>query len=156
MSGGQNDTAGKPTTDEDVGDDEAELEIEALDATEAEELAVTAALRKTLQGLSPAGFENLCKRLLTQLGLIQLRTVGKAGDRGIDVEGDLRVSAVVSFRVGVQCKLYADDNKVVPRQNREFQGALGPFDRGIFVTTSVFTQQRQRSRRPHRGTSRSI
>lgn len=72
---------------------------------------------------------------------MQLRTVGQAGDRGIDVEGHLRVNPVVSFRVGVQCKLYNDGNKVAPRQIREFQGALGPFDRGIFVTTSVFTQQ---------------
>lgn len=118
-----------------------EPEVEALNEEESEELALTSALRTTLQGLSPAGFENLCKRLLTQLGLVQLRTVGQAGDRGIDVEGHLRVSAVVSFRVGVQCKLYADGNKVVPRQIREFQGALGPFDRGIFMTTSVFTQQ---------------
>jgi restriction system protein len=44
-------------------------------------------------------------------------------------------------RVGVQCKKYADGNQVTPRQIREFQGALGPFDRGIFITTSVFTQQ---------------
>jgi restriction system protein len=47
----------------------------------------------------------------------------------------------VSFRVGVQCKRYADGNQVTPRHIREFQGALGPFDRGIFMTTSVFTQQ---------------
>jgi restriction system protein len=91
--------------------------------------------------LSPPGFENLCKRLLTELGLTQLRTVGQAGDRGIDVEGHLRVNPVVSFRVGVQCKRYADGNQITPRQVRELQGALGPFDRGIFITTSVFTQQ---------------
>jgi restriction system protein len=47
----------------------------------------------------------------------------------------------VSFRVGVQCKLYADGNQITPRLVREFQGALGPFDRGIFMTTSVFTKQ---------------
>ena len=103
--------------------------------------SATSDLRSTIRALSPSGFENLCKRVLTELGLVQLRTVGGAGDRGIDVEGNLRVNAVVSFRVGVQCKSYADGNKVTPRQVREFQGALGPFDRGIFVTTSVFTQQ---------------
>ena len=86
-------------------------------------------------------FEQLSKRLLTELGLEQLRTVGQAGDRGIDVEGQLRVNPVVSFKVGVQCKLYAEDNKVAPRLIRELQGALGPFDRGIFITTSVFTRQ---------------
>ena len=100
-----------------------------------------ASLRSTVLNLSPGGFENLCKRLLGELGLMQLRTVGQAGDRGIDVEGLLRVNAVVSFRVGVQCKRYADGNQVTPRQIREFQGALGPFDRGIFMTTSVFTHQ---------------
>lgn len=102
---------------------------------------MTTDLRSTVVALLSGGFENLCKRLLTELGLVQLRTVGQAGDRGIDVEGHLRVNPVVSFRVGVQCKLYSDGNKVTPRQIREFQGALGPFDRGIFMTTSVFTQQ---------------
>lgn len=118
-----------------------ELPPEALDEGESGEIALATDLRSTVLALSPSGFENLCKRLLTELGLMQLRTVGQAGDRGIDVEGHLRVNAVVSFRVGVQCKLYSDGNKVTPRQIREFQGALGPFDRGVFMTTSVFTQQ---------------
>ena len=123
-----------------AGEDEDAIAT-PLDAEESEELNLTTALRATLVSLSPTGFEHLCRRLLTQLGLVQLRTVGQAGDRGIDVEGHLRLNAVVSFRVGVQCKLYSADNKVVPRQIREFQGALGPFDRGIFMTTSIFTQQ---------------
>jgi len=114
---------------------------EPLSEGESSEFVLSTTLRATILSLSSAGFEKLCKRLLTELGLVQLRTVGQAGDRGIDVEGHLRVSSVVSFRVGVQCKLYADGNKVTPRQIREFQGALGPFDRGIFMTTSVFTQQ---------------
>ena len=70
-----------------------------------------------------------------------MRAVGQAGDRGIDIEGHLRVNPVVSFRVGVQCKRYAADNQVTPRFIRELQGSLGPFDRGIFITTSVFTKQ---------------
>ncbi len=122
-------------------DDDSEEPPDILDEAESSELALANGLRATVQALSASGFENLCKRVLTELGLVQLRTVGGAGDRGIDIEGHLRVNAVVSFRVGVQCKLYADDNKVAPRQIREFQGALGPFDRGIFMTTSVFTQQ---------------
>lgn len=59
------------------------------------------AVRSTVLGLDPTGFEHLCKRLLTERGLTQLRAVGQAGDRGIDVEGHLRVNPVVSFRVGV-------------------------------------------------------
>jgi restriction system protein len=124
-------------------DDNADPEQppEPLDAEESEEVGLASGVLSTVLALSPGGFENLCKRLLTELGLVQLRTVGQSGDRGIDVEGHLRVNPVVSFRVGVQCKKYADGNQVTPRHIREFQGSLGPFDRGIFITTSVFTQQ---------------
>jgi restriction system protein len=134
-----------PKEDEQDGpdDDGADSEDPAVPLTDAEfgASALLADLRRTVLGLTPSGFENLSKRVLTELGLVQLRTVGQAGDRGIDVEGHLRVNSVITFRVGVQCKLYSDGNKVTPRQIREFQGALGPFDRGIFITTSVFTQQ---------------
>lgn len=125
-----------------VGDDDDDNETPTpVDAEESAEVALRNGVRSAVPALSPAGFESLCKRLLTELGLAQLQTVGQAGDRGIDIEGHLRVSPVVSFRVGVQCKRYLDGNKVVPHHIRELQGALGPFDRGIFVTTSVFTKQ---------------
>jgi restriction system protein len=130
--------------EQDSVSDERSLEEAApipLDSSDSDEATLAAGLRQTLLSLTPGGFENLCKQLLSRLGLVQLRAVGRAGDRGIDVEGHLRVSSVVSFRVGVQCKLYGDGNKIVPKQIREFQGALGPFDRGIYMTTSVFTQQ---------------
>lgn len=120
---------------EDSGD------VRPLDKYESADQAVTKALRAALQSLSHSGFERLCRQLLGRIGLVQVVAVGKAGDRGIDVEGLLRVNAVVSFRVGVQCKLYGEGNKITPRHIREFQGALGPFDRGIFMTTSVFTRQ---------------
>lgn len=129
---------GQSSTDESP---DPELPPQPVDDEESGEVSLAGDLRSTVLGLSPAGFENLCKRLLTELGLVQLRTVGQAGDRGIDVEGHLRVNSIVSFRVGVQCKRYADGNQITPRQIREFQGALGPFDRGIFMTTSVFTHQ---------------
>lgn len=119
---------------------DADEAVPGVGQAEGEELELRQKLREVLAGLSHAGFERLCKRLLAGLGLADVRTVGGAGDRGIDVEGRLRVSPVVSFRVGVQAKHYAEGNKVSPRAMREFQGALAPFDRGIFVTTSVFTR----------------
>ena len=78
---------------------------------ELDDVGLSAAVRATVHGLSASGFENLCKRLLTELGLTQLRTVGQAGDRGIDVEGHLCVNPVVSFRVGVR----ASDTRTVTR-----------------------------------------
>lgn len=124
--------------DEVVDDDD---QVSPIDTAETVESDLVTSLRTTVLALPPAGFETLCKRVLTELGLVQLRNVGGSGDRGIDIEGQIRVNSVITFRVGVQCKLYSDGNKVTPRQIRELQGALGPFDRGIFMTTSVFTQQ---------------
>jgi restriction system protein len=108
-------TSSKPTPAAD--NEEPENPPDPLDEQESSELALADALRATVRALTPAGFENLCKRVLTELGLVQLRTVGGAGDRGIDIEGHLRVNPVVSFRVGVQCKSYAEDNKGPPGMN---------------------------------------
>lgn len=137
----RSDEWGQAKDDDAEESDDPEEPAEPLDKEESAESLLALGLRNTIFELSPTGFEHLCKRVLTELGLVQLRTVGKAGDRGIDVEGHLRVSSVITFRVGVQCKQYSEDNKVTPRQIRELQGALGPFDRGIFMTTSVFTPQ---------------
>ena len=129
---------GQPALDDST---EPEQPPAPVTSNEEGEVALETSVRSTVLGLSPTGFENLCKRVLGELGLAQVRTVGRAGDRGIDVVGNLRVNPVVSFRVGVQCKRYAGENPVTPNLIREFQGALGPFDRGIYITTSVFTQQ---------------
>jgi len=129
---------GQPTPDDNVDPEQAPAPV---GPEESDDVNLEAGVRSTLLALSPSGFERLATHLLTELGLMRVRTVGQAGDRGIDVEGHLRVNAVVSFRVGVQCKRYADGNQVTPKEVREFQGALGPFDRGIFMTTSVFTRQ---------------
>lgn len=138
-------------------DDNADPEVppEPVTPSESDDVELATAVRSAVLALIAAGFENLSKRLLTELGLTQLRTVGLTGDRGIDVEGHLRVNPVVSFRVGVQCKRYADGNQVTPRQVCELQGALGPFDRGILITT-VFSRSRPRSRRGRLATSRSF
>ncbi len=132
---------GQSPADSSIDEEDADPDQPPAPVTpgESADVELTTAVRSTVLSLSPTGFEQLCKRLLTELGLTQLRAVGGAGDRGIDVEGHLRVNPVVSFRVGVQCKRYADDHPVTPNQIRELQGALGPFDRGIFITTSVFT-----------------
>src|SRR5262249_8963406 len=82
---------GQPQSDED-GDPDLPA---AVDDSESAETTLSDSVRSTVLALSPGGFENLCKRLLTELGLMQLRTVGKAGDRGIDIEGHLRINSVV-------------------------------------------------------------
>lgn len=104
-----------------------------------DEDALPASVLTAVLALSPDGFERLCNRLLTELGLVQLKVVGGPSDKGIDVEGLLKVNPVVSFHVGVQCKRY--EGTVGPRIVREFQGALGAYDRGILMTTGTFTKE---------------
>jgi len=60
---------------------------EPVSPDESGDVGLATAARSRVLGLSPAGLESLCKHMLTELGMTQLRTVGQAGDRGIDVEG---------------------------------------------------------------------
>ena len=54
------------------GGDESDEPPDPLDEQESSDLALTDGLRATVRALTPAGFENLCKRVLTELGLAQL------------------------------------------------------------------------------------
>ena len=69
--------------------------------------------------------------------------VGRAGDGGID--GVIDQDALGLDRVYVQAKRYALDNAVSEPEIRAFSGSLGAakVNKGIFVTTSYFTQPAQ-------------
>jgi restriction endonuclease Mrr len=88
-----------------------------------------------LQSISPAHMEKIVEHAYRNAGY-RTELVAKTGDGGIDVillgkDDDL---------VGVQVKRYK--NKVGVDEIREFMGALyvEDFVRGIFVTTSTFTE----------------
>jgi restriction system protein len=88
------------SADDDANNDSEQDPSLVVNAGDLSEEALVNDVRSAVYESSPAGFELLCKRLLTEMGLVQLRTVGQAGDRGIDVEGQLLVNSIVSFRVG--------------------------------------------------------
>lgn len=93
-----------------------------------------------IQGLSPAGFERICKRLLTECGFQNVQVIGKSGDNGIDGIGLLEINDLVSFKVLFQCKRYKES--VGPGQVRDFRGAMqGRADKGIILTTGRFTKE---------------
>jgi restriction system protein len=69
---------GQSTPEDDV---DPEQPPEPVTPSESDDVELAAAVRSTVLGLSPSGFENLCKRLLTELGLTQLRTVGPGAPR---------------------------------------------------------------------------
>jgi restriction system protein len=97
-----------------------------------------------LKGLPPAGFEQVCQRLLRESGFEQVTVTGRSGDGGIDGHGVLQVNAFVSFRVLFQCKRY-DNGSVSTRQVRDFRGAMtGHTDKGIILTTGAFTAEARR------------
>ena len=99
-----------------------------------------------LQSLSAPGFERLCQRLLREHGFAQVTITGKSGDGGIDGIGILQVNKFVSFTVLFQCKRY--QGAVTPSQVRDFRGAMeGRADKGIIITTGVFTAEAKREAR---------
>lgn len=105
-----------------------------------QEEAHTERLLDIIQSLSPAGFERLCKRLLTECGFTNVVVIGKSGDNGIDGIGLLEINALVSFKVLFQCKKYKES--VGSSEVRDFRGAMqGRADKGIILTTGRFSKE---------------
>lgn len=118
---------------------------ESARAEEAEEEIVAdeahgEALLNILKNLSPAGFERICKRLLSEVGIHDVQITGGSGDQGIDGTGVIKVNEVVGFTIIFQCKRYKDS--VVPHHVRDFRGTMqGRADKGIIITTGRFTSE---------------
>lgn len=117
-------------------------------AEEVEEIVVAdeahgEALLNILQNLSPEGFERICKRLLSEIGIHDVQVTGGASDQGIDGTGVIKVNEVVGFTIIFQCKKYK--NSVVPHHVRDFRGTMqGRADYGIIITTGRFTSEAKR------------
>jgi restriction system protein len=93
----------------------------------------------------PAFFERLIVNLLLAMGYGAShqnsgRIVGQSGDGGID--GVIDQDALGLDRVYIQAKRYAIESAVSEPEIRAFSGSLGAAkaDKGVFVTTSYFTQ----------------
>ncbi len=96
--------------------------------------------RSTILEMDPSAFERLAKRLLRELGFVQVEVTGKSGDGGIDGKGIVKIQNVLSYHVVFQCKRYA--KSVGPGAIRDFRGAMiGRADKGLFITTGTFTQE---------------
>lgn len=98
---------------------------------------------------SPASFfEKLIVSLLLAMGYGGSReeagqVVGRSGDGGID--GVIDQDRLGLDRVYIQAKKYAPENAVSEPEIRAFSGSLGAAkaNKGVFVTTSYFTQPAQ-------------
>lgn len=99
-----------------------------------------------LYELDPAQFERLCQRILRESGFVQVEVTGRSGDGGIDGVGVLELGGLLTFPVLFQCKRYR--GTVGPSMVRDFRGAMvGRSDRGLIMTTGLFTREAQREAR---------
>ncbi|MBB3836926.1 restriction system protein [Runella defluvii] len=106
--------------------------------TEDEEHSV--GLINIIQNLPAAGFEKLCKRLLTEIGINEITITGGSGDQGIDGKGIVKLNDVVSLNIVFQCKRYKET--VSPHHVRDFRGAMqGRGEKGLIITTGRFTKE---------------
>lgn len=108
-----------------------------------EDEAHTESLLDTLKSLSPKGFERICKRLLTEIGIHDIQITGGVGDQGIDGIGRIRLNDVVNFNIVFQCKRYKET--VSPALVRDFRGSMqGRAEKGLILTTGRFTSEAQK------------
>lgn len=89
--------------------------------------------------LSPKEFEVFTGKVLEEIGCHDVQHVGGSGDLG----GDLKALDPHGNSVVVQCKRYAPGRAIGSPEIQKFIGMLTVHhkaDKGIFVTTSTFTQ----------------
>jgi restriction system protein len=111
-------------------------EVSPENAEEAE----APALLNVLRGLSPEGFEKICRELLRESGFENVEVTARGADGGIDGFGTLEINPFVSFRVLFQCKRYKEGNTVSRAQVGDFRnGMIGRAEKGIIITTSTFS-----------------
>jgi restriction system protein len=113
------------------------------------ETALRKELLRRILASPPAFFEALIVKLLRAMGYGGSRedagrAVGRSGDGGID--GVIDQDALGLDRVCIQAKRYALDNPVSEPDIRAFSGSIGAAkaNKGVFVTTSYFTEPAQR------------
>ncbi|MFC6018421.1 restriction endonuclease [Plantactinospora solaniradicis] len=113
------------------------------DAVEEANAAVAAELLNRIRDREPTFLEQLVLQLLTAMGYGgragAAEHLGRSGDQGLD--GVIRQDALGLDRVYVQAKRYGADHPVGRPEIQAFVGALhgAQADRGVFITTSRFT-----------------
>lgn len=106
------------------------------------EIPAEKSLLEVLQGLSPKGFENICRELLREHNFQNVIVTGQSHDGGIDGFGILEINPFVSFKVIFQCKRYV--GTVSRAQVGDFRNAMiGRAEKGMILTTGTFSKDAQ-------------
>lgn len=97
-------------------------------------------LLNKLQRMNPYKFEELIVSLMRKIG-IKMEQTPKSGDSGIDGIGYLRTPELLTYKVVLQTKRF-NKGQVTGPDISNFAGSISGHnaDRGIFVTTSIYTK----------------
>ena len=104
-----------------------------------QENTVRESLRDLLRDMDPFVFEYLIKRLLEEMGYLNVEVTARSGDGGVDVVGDIELG-ITSVREVVQAKRH---RHAIQRKDLDaLRGSLYRFHavRGTIVTTSRFAK----------------
>lgn len=96
-----------------------------------------AVLEQILQ-LDAKEFEILVGYLLTALGFEESKVIGKSGDGGVDVTGELNIANLAKVKVFVQAKRYQLGSKINASTVRQLRQAIPRDGQGAFFTTADF------------------
>ncbi len=88
--------------------------------------------------LDSGEFEILVGHLLTALGFEGSRVIGKPGDGGVDVIGELNASNLAKIKVFVQAKRYELQAKVKASTVKQLRQAIPFGGQGAFITTANY------------------
>ncbi|HCJ53495.1 restriction endonuclease [Glutamicibacter arilaitensis] len=130
-----------PEAVDDTEEDPQDMIDAAIDRIEAE---AGATLLARLRESHPDFFEEAVVKLLLGMGYggaeQRGRRIGGSGDGGVD--GVIDQDALGLEQIYVQAKRYAESNRIGRETIQAFIGALHGFgaSRGVFITTSTFTQ----------------
>lgn len=95
-----------------------------------------ALLRQFLK-LTPTEFEQLCARVMTAIGVQEVRETPPKNDVGIDVRGLLVIEDLIRIRVAVQVKRYKGN--VSRPEVQKLRGSLSHGEVGWFMTTGDYS-----------------
>ncbi|AEJ31743.1 restriction endonuclease [Leuconostoc sp. C2] len=116
----------------------ASLDADIIEETDDSELWRDQLLQR-LTEMNPYKFEELIVNLMRKIG-IKMDTTSKSGDSGIDGIGYLRTPELMTYKIVLQTKRFTKGAVTGPDISN-FAGTINGHnaDRGIFVTTSTYT-----------------
>lgn len=95
------------------------------------------ALLRQMLKLTPTEFEKLCARIMTAMGVQDVRETPPTNDAGVDVRGLLVIEDLIRIRVAVQVKRYTGN--VSRPEVQKLRGSLSHGEVGWFMTTGDYS-----------------